>query len=1063
MALVCDDKTITYGELEQQANQLAAILILAGISYESIVGLYFDPSIDYIIALLAVLKVGGAFLPLDRSYPEARLQFMVENSQTALILSTETPPPGLFPDEVKVILLGNEGQSPIHGASRPNLGVRAENLAYIIYTSGSTGKPKGVLVTHAGMQNLVRSQNESFGITAESRIYQFASLNFDAAISEIFMALGSGATLYLQETANRTPSVALWEKLTAWKITHVTLPPSLVAAIEPANLPQLQTLIMAGEAASGDLFRRWGGEKRSCFNAYGPTEATVCASLMNCSHLLGEPSIGRAIANVEIYLLDSFLQPVVPGVTGEIYIGGISLARGYLHRPDLTASAFVPHPFSLEPGARLYKTGDRGVYDLQGNIRFVGRKDAQVKLNGYRIELGEIEAALTRHPAVDSAVVMVRQDFPGRKRLIAYALIPKENPPTTNELRDYLTEVLPAYMVPSGVVLVTQWLLTPNGKIDRQALPAPELLTTASIPKTQTEEIFAQIWVEVLGLETVNPQDNFFELGGDSIISLQIVSRARAVGWEINPKDIFEAQTLSRLAARAKPLSQQVELIEPLTGLVPLSPIQHWFFAQNLPHPHHWNQAVALSIDEPLKIDALVMALDAIIGHHDVLRLRFSQNQGQWEQSYSGAAVSTALRIADFSNGSSSWEASPLRGFPPLKELAWKPPKPDSLNYPPQTQQDAFTALVEAEHGSFQLERSPLLRVLYATNLTEYGNVLILFGHHLVVDGVSWRILLADLNQAYQQALDKQPISLPPKTSSYRQWTTSLQNRADSTEIIKDIPFWQNILSTPVATLPVDYPVNPNNNTVDSTAIISCQLTPEETNLLLKQATTTYHASIQEIMLAALVKTLTDAYKADTWLMDLEGHGREELIDKLDLSRTVGWFTSLYPILLKQPTANAEQDLLIKEIKTQLRAIPHHGISFGLLRYLSQEPTLTNAQKPAISFNYLGQTDSVAKSDRRFNMSNAPTGTGVFAKQQRPHLLAINARVQNEYLQIDWSYSQHIHHHQTINQLAKTYENNLRSYLTNSTSTNAAFYSATDFHLVDLSETELDAILDDLE
>ncbi|MBD2603288.1 amino acid adenylation domain-containing protein [Scytonema hofmannii FACHB-248] len=1048
VALVCDDKAITYGELEQRANQLAAILILAGISYESIVGLYFDPSINYIIALLAVLKAGAAFLPLDRSYPEARLQFMVENSQTALIISAETPPPGLFPDEVKVILLENEGQSPIHGASRPNLGVRAENLAYIIYTSGSTGKPKGVLVTHAGIQNLVRSQTQSFGVTAESRIYQFASLNFDAAISEIFMALGSGATLYLQrqfllgetpktglpqQTANRTPSAALWEKLTAWKITHITLPPSLVAAIEPANLPQLQTLIMAGEAASGDLFRRWGGEKRSCFNAYGPTEATVCASLINCSHLLGEPSIGRAIANVEIYLLDSFLQPVVPGVTGEIYIGGISLARGYLHRPDLTAAAFIPHPFSLEPGARLYKTGDRGVYDLQGNIRFVGRKDAQVKLNGYRIELGEIEAALTKHSAVDSAVVMVRQDLPGRKRLIAYALIPKENPPTTKELRDYLTEVLPAYMVPSGVVLVTEWTLTPNGKIDRQALPAPELLTTPSIPKTQTEEIFAQIWIEVLGLETVNPQDNFFELGGDSIISLQIVSRARALGWEINPKDIFEAQTLSRLAARAKPLSQQVEVIEPLTGLVPLSPIQHWFFAQNLPHPHHWNQAVALSIDEPLKIDALVMALDAIIWHHDVLRLIFSQNQGKWEQFYSGAAVSPPLRSADFSN------------------------------YPPQTQQDALIALVEAEHGSFQLERSPLLRVLYATNLSEYGNVLILFGHHLVVDGVSWRILLADLNQAYQQAIDKQPISLLPKTSSYRQWTTSLQNQAASTEIIKDIPFWQNMLSTSVATLPVDYPVIPNHNTVDSTAIISCQLTPEETNLLLKQATTTYHASVQEIMLAALVKSLTDAYKADTWLIDLEGHGREELIDKLDLSRTVGWFTSLYPILLKQPTANAEQNLLIKEIKTQLRAIPHHGISFGLLRYLSQEPTLTKVQKPAISFNYLGQTDSVAKSDRRFNISNAPTGTGLFAKQQRPHLLAINARVQNEYLQIDWSYSQHIHHQQTINQLAEIYEKNLRSYLTNSTSTNAAFYSATDFHLVDLSETELDAILDDLE
>ncbi|BAY66147.1 amino acid adenylation domain-containing protein [Calothrix brevissima NIES-22] len=1034
VALVADDETITYGALEQRANQLAAILINAGIGYESIVGLYFDPSIDYIIALLAVLKAGAAFLPLDRSYPKARSQFMVENSQTTVILSNETPPSGLFAEDVRVILLNDSSTSLTipEVVTRPNLKIRPENLAYIIYTSGSTGKPKGVLVTHAGIQNLVQAQTESFAVTAASRVYQFASLNFDAAISEIFMALGSGASLYLQDAANRTPSPALWAKLTAANITHITLPPSLVAAIAPTDLPKLQTLIMAGEAASGDLFRRWGTENRSCFNAYGPTEATVCASLMNCTQLLGEPSIGQAIANVEIYLLDSFLQPVAPGVTGEIYIGGISLARGYLHRADLTAAAFIPHPFASQPGARLYKTGDRGVYDLQGNIRFLGRQDSQVKLNGYRIELGEIEAALTKHPKVDSAVVMVRQDLPGRKRLIAYALIPAENPPTSNELRDYLTTVLPAYMVPNGVVLLTAWPLTPNGKIDRQALPAPELISTPAIPKTETEEIFAQIWIEVLGLETVNPQDNFFELGGDSIISLQIVSRARAVGWEISPKDIFEAQTLSRIAARAKPLQQQVAVIEPLTGVVPLSPIQHWFFAQKFPHPHHWNQAVALSIDETLNIEALKLALKSLVQHHDVFRLTFTENLGQWEQYYT-ESINLDLQIADFSN------------------------------HLPHTQLEAFAAIVEAQHGSFQLKRSPLLRVLYATNLAAYGNVLILFAHHLVVDGVSWRILLADLNQAYQQAIAKQPISLPPKTSSYRQWTTSLQNLANSTEIIQDMPFWQNILSTPVGKLPVDYPVNPDSNTVDSTVVISCQFTPAETNFLLKQATTNYHASVPEIMLAALLKTLTEAYQSDAWLLDLEGHGREEIRERLDLSRTVGWFTSLYPILLKQPTFNAEADLLLKEIKTQIRTIPHHGISFGILRYLRQEPTLINAQKPDISFNYLGQTDSIGKSNGLFNISNVPLGTGLFAQQQRPHILEINARIQTEQLQIDWSYSRNIHYQQSIQAIAEIYQKNLRAYLTDSTSTNAAFYSASDFNLVELSETELDAILDDLE
>ncbi|MEH1919452.1 amino acid adenylation domain-containing protein [Nostoc sp.] len=1035
VALVCGDDAISYGELEKRTNQLAATLISTGIGYESIVGLYFHPDLDFIIALLAVLKAGAAFLPLDRSYPETRLQFIVEDSQTRLILAKEAPPPGLFPADIKVIIIGDEEKLSIpDDTNRPNLKVRPENLAYIIYTSGSTGKPKGVLVSHAGIQNLVRNQTASFGVTAESRVYQFASLNFDAAISEIFMALGSGATLYLQEKANRSPSPALWQALTNWQITHVTLPPSLLAAIEPANLPQLQTMIVAGEAASGDLLCRWGGEKRACFNAYGPTEATVCASLMNCSHLLGEPSIGKAIANVEIYLLDSFLEPVPLGITGEIYIGGISLARGYLHRPSLTAEAFIPHPFAKTPGARLYKTGDRGVYDLQGNIRFKGRQDAQVKFNGYRIELGEIEAALTRYATVESAVVLLRQDMPGRNRIVAYALTPKENPPTTNELQDYLTEVLPAYMIPSAVVLVTQWPLTPNGKIDRQALPAPEIPTTPTIPKTQTEEILAQVWIEVLGLETVNPDDNFFHLGGDSIVSLRVTSGARKAGLDINPRDIFETQTLRRLAAVAKPLRQQVENVEPLTASIPLAPIQRWFFEQNLPHPHHWNQAVALSASEPLNIDALGVALRAVVAHHDILRSHFRKNQSVWEQSYFGSATKPPLRIEDFSS------------------------------HLPSCQQDVLQVVVEEEQRNLNLESPPLLRVLYAKNLEEYGNVVFLFGHHLVFDGVSWRILIEDLTLAYQQAVIGKPISLPGKTSSYRQWATSLETLANSREIAKDVLFWQETLSSPSTSLPVD---DFGSNTVDSLSAESTQITAAETQALLKEATAIYHASVQEILLTALLDTLSQWNGSPHVLIDLEGHGREILASGLDLSRTVGWFTSLYPVLLKKPSENPNRENMLKEMKRQMRAIPHHGQSFGLLRYLSQEKaigeTLANTNKAQISFNYLGQIDSQQNSNNLFNLSNAPTGSGMFGKQKRPHLLAVNARIQSECMYVDWTYSKNIHHPETIRRLAESYLHNLRTYLKDNTVSEELFYTASDFRMVEMTEDQLDSLLADLE
>jgi amino acid adenylation domain-containing protein/non-ribosomal peptide synthase protein (TIGR01720 family) len=1033
IALVLGEDSITYGELEQKANTLAATLKSAGVNDESLVGLYFEPSIDFVVALLAVLKAGGAFVPLDTTYPEERLKFILEDNQANFILAKEVVPFKHNYEHSKVIVLSEMEWT--HHPKRLNLNINALHLAYVIYTSGSTGKPKGVLVSHAGIQNLVQTQTATFGVTNQSRVYQFASLNFDAAISEIFMALGSGATLYLTSKADRFPGPALWEALTAWKISHLTLVPSVLATIKPEELPELQTLIVAGEAASGNLLRRWGDKERQVFNAYGPTEATVCASMMDCSHLVGEPSIGRGMANTELYLLDPYFQPVAPGIPGEICIGGIGLARGYLNRPGLTASAFIPHPFAKEPGARLYRTGDIGVYDSQGHIYFLGRQDNRVKLHGYRIELGEIEAALAEHPVVESAVVMLREDVPGRQRLVAYVLTPSEEI-TSQELLNDLSAVLPAYMVPSAVVFVKEWSLTPNGKIDRKALPAPEMPTGqfSTIAINETEKILCQIWTEVLGIEA-NVNHNFFEIGGDSIMSLQIVSRAREAGLDISPRDVFEAQTLGRLAAIAKPLRQSITVDEALTGKVPLAPIQHWFFERNLPHSHQWNQTVALSVSEPLKMDAFFIALEAIVAHHDAFRLGFDQNQGIWEQSYT-AAASPPLRIKDFSS------------------------------YPPNEQRNALDAVVAEEQELIDLKSPPLLRVLYAKNLEEYGDVLIFFGHHLIVDGVSWRIIFEDLNQAYCQAAMGKPVSLPARSSSYRQWTTSLEKLGSSPEIVQDLSFWQETLAHKSAALPLDSLTSGESNTVASLVVETSQLSSGETLSLLKEAIATYHAGVQEILLAALLKTLTDWSNSSHILIDLEGHGREDLGSGLDISRTVGWFTSLYPVLLQKPQENENLENLLKEVKKQLRAIPNHGISFGLLRYLNHNPdtreTLTHLDKPQISFNYLGQVDNQQNSNNIFSLSNVPTGSGMFAKQERPHILAINARVQGECLWVDWSYSKHLHNAQTIRHLAENYLHNLRAYLTNPIQDKASFYTTSDFHLVELTDNELDSLLEDL-
>ncbi len=1030
-ALVFEDESITYKELERRANLLASQLRNRGISYESMVGLYLNSSINFIVGMLGVLKAGAAFLPLDPTYPPERLEWISQDSQVKLFLNDQETELFFRADEDKLINLDEIDWT--RQVTRLNLPIFPFHLAYLIYTSGSTGKPKGVMVTHGGVQNLVRSQIEAFEVTATSRIYQFASVSFDASVSEIFMALGVGVTLYMKNKANRTPSPSLWQALTAWKITHITLPPSLLAVIKPEELPELKTIIVAGEAPSGKLLRYWSQENDyRIFNAYGPTEATVCASLAGCSHLVGEPSIGRAISNVQMYLLDSNLELVAAGVPGQIYIGGIGLARGYWNRPDLTAAAFIPHPFSTEAGERLYCTGDMGVSDRFGNIRFLGRQDDLVKLRGHRIELGEITDALLSYEKVDSAVVLLREDLPGKPQLVAYALPRVET--TASQVLNYLSEILPSYMMPNAVVFVEKWPLNANGKINRKALKPPELpALKPAIFNNQTEQILAQIWAEVLGREAVHPEDNFFEIGGDSIISLQIVSLAREAGLEIDPRDIFEAKTLSRLADVARSLSKQVVISEPLMGEVPLAPIQHWFFNRNLPHPHYWNQTVALEVQEALDLGALEVALENALNYHDIFRLKFIRNGEIWQQSYSGSAEKPPLRVEDFAL------------------------------YPFDSQSELLEKTVAEEQALFSLDRPPLLRLLYAKNLQEYGNVLYLLAHHLILDVVSWRILGEDLERAYKSALLGQAVSLPPRTSSYRHWTINLEKLANSPEIAGDISFWQEQISHSHNALPVDRQVW-ENNTVDSLAVESVQISPPRTRSLLTEATTNYRATIQEILLATLLATITQWNGSDNLLVDLEGHGREDLGSKLDLSRTVGWFTSLYPILLRG-TKNTNQEQLLKQVKEKMRAIPHFGQSYGMLRYLSLDPSVREklgGQKAQISFNYLGQIDSTQKHSKFFQLSNAPSGAGMFAGQELPHLLAVNAFIKNESLEVNWSYSQNIYRAETIEGLALNYLECLGFYL-DSVNCSSDSYSVSDFSLVELNDDELNSILENFD
>jgi amino acid adenylation domain-containing protein len=556
-AIICGAVVLSYAELNQRANLLAHHLRRLGVAIESLVGICLERSEEMVVAVLAVLKAGGAYLPLDPTYPKDRLAFMLNEAQVGLLV-TETHLLAQLPDtQTQTLCLDSNWQalgSSDDSETSPIIDLSPDNLAYLIYTSGSTGRPKGVLLAHRGLINLALAHASAFGLKPQSRLLQFSSFSFDASVSEIFGCLLGGATLCLAPTEALRPGADLLNVLRQQEITTVILPPSVLALLSDTDMPQLRNLISAGEACTSEVVARWSSG-RQMINAYGPTETTVCATMTGRLEASEPLSIGRAMDNMRVYVLDEWLEPVPVGLSGEVYIGGVGVARGYLMQPGVTAERFMPEPFGVWHGARMYRTGDIGRYLENGTIEFIGRKDQQVKLRGYRIELGEVEAALARHAGVREAVATLRQPEHGNQgRLVAYVVAEEGQAPSATELRNYLKQSLPEYMLPSSFVHVKKMPLTPNGKVDRKALPM-EAGTRAGIglgrreARTEVERKLVQVWREVLELEQVGVEDNFFDLGGHSLLILQLQGRLKVVlERQVTMVEIFTHPTISALA-----------------------------------------------------------------------------------------------------------------------------------------------------------------------------------------------------------------------------------------------------------------------------------------------------------------------------------------------------------------------------------------------------------------------------------------------------------------------------------------------------------------------------------
>jgi amino acid adenylation domain-containing protein/non-ribosomal peptide synthase protein (TIGR01720 family) len=1044
LAAVFDGASLTYAELNAQANRVAHYLIDHGIGPDTLVGLCVERSLDMLVGLLGVLKAGAAYLPLDPTYPEARLAYMLDNAGVEHVLTQSAVLEALPLLGDRTVLPLDEHMRDILLSAYPDsniavevTGVKPSHLAYAIYTSGSTGMPKGVLLEHRGLVNLALNQQALLGLGAHSRVLAFASLSFDGSIFEWLMALASGASLHICHQEDRQSVERLEALLLAQSITHAGIPPALLAQVNPQRDYALQVLIVAGEACEERLAWTWAQRCRVC-NSYGPSEATVAAT--HADIVAGRRiTLGRALDNIEVQVLNAQYQQQPVGVAGELFLGGAGLARGYLNRTELDAERFIAHPRS--DGERLYRTGDLVRWLADGELQFLGRVDDQVKIRGFRIELGEIETQLLDHDTVHEAVVVARNDA-GTPRLFAYVVCPENENELPNEVllakdwRRHLQQRLPDYMVPAAFIVLDRMPLTVNGKVDKRRLPEPDYHAQQVYvaPEGEIETRLAAIWQQVLRVEQqVGVHDNFFEIGGDSILSIQVVSRANQAGIGITTKQLFETLTISELA---RVVSRDVGVDAPqseVSGAMALLPIHHLFFGCDEHDHHHYNQAVLLETPAEFDASALHSVIEAVYRRHDALRLRFFNEDGRWR----------AVHV-------------------PLDEAMVA----DSCvveSLPAGARGDALVERCNLWQGAFDLARGPLLRAVYFPPeqiLPEHSGGsgrLLLIVHHAVVDGVSWRVLLADVELAYGQYARGVPIELAAKTSSFQQWGEALAAYADSDALQREKGFWLQQCAQRVPPLPVDR-VTPSLGTIASTRAVVLSLDAEETRALQQNCHAAYRTQINELLLAGVYLGMREWTGEAGLRVRLEGHGRESLFEQLDVNQTVGYFTSVYPLTLR--SASADIGDVIKTIKEQHRAIPHHGIGYGVLRYLSADPEIISAAagggEPELEFNYLGQFDQTLNEDTLFKAVDESAGQKTSPRRGRVRQLGLTGRLFDGRLNFVLDYSEAQYDEATMQHLAALLASGLRRVIAHCQQRGVGAYTPSDFPLARVDQRQLE-------
>ncbi|WP_166246508.1 non-ribosomal peptide synthetase, partial [Paenibacillus turpanensis] len=983
---------MSYAELNAKANRLAHQLIEHGVAANAAVAIMTERSLDMIVGVLAILKAGGAFVPIDPNYPQERIQFMLDDCGSKWLVTHRQLQQRVVFSGVVVELdldldhLAESVEMLDKAKDNPRTTVQPGDLAYMIYTSGTTGKPKGVMIEHQSWMQASAAWITEYRLqTMPVRLLQMASFAFDVFAGDLSRALLNGGHLVICPEDVKLNPPSLYDLLQQNRITLFESTPALVVPLmqyiaeERLPVDHLELLILGSDSCSKEdfvfLMEQFGSRMR-ILNSYGVTEACIDSSYYEATTIdeltTTTVPIGKPLQHASFYVLDRLhrLQPA--GVYGELYIGGKGVARGYHGRPELTAERFIPNPFVA--GERLYRTGDVVRWLPDGNLIFAGRSDRQVKINGYRIELGEIEAVLLKQPMVRECAVVDRTELSGSKTLCAYVVMDQAAALDAKELKESLLRELPGYMVPAHVVQLDKLPLTPNGKIDRTRLPvlqAPATDDSAYVePTGEVEGLLSEIWSELLGVPRVGRQHHFFDLGGDSIKAIQLASRLRKHGLTLDISKLFLYPTLEQLAVHVKQAAVVIPQ-EPVEGNVRLTPIQNEFFTFDDKELHHYNQSVVLECSSerlvPLHIQT---AMSRLVEHHDALRMVFFQEDGQWKQ-----RNRPLLRSEE--------EAFHFYEFDLLEE---------------KESQDKVTKELDRLQGSFSLEHGPLVTVaLFHAPDRDYLAMIV---HHLVVDGVSWRILLEDFDTAYTQAKQGLPVQLQEKTTSLQDWAEKLHGLAADGAFDRELSHWKAIENAAAGQLPKEAAAQ-LQPTAASTAWESVEWTEEQTKQLMTEAHKPYNTDINDILLAALGMALSEWCKSEQIAISLESHGRESIIKDADVSRTVGWFTSQYPVLLTLPS-QVDLGYQIKSVKEQLRAVPGKGIGYGWLKLTGRG--LSAAWQPEISFNYFGEF-TAGGSDGKFEISSVSSGHEIGAERKREFALDINGAVTDHKLQFSFSYS----------------------------------------------------------